>query len=188
MAGGIFLSATLGACTASPQSPSPEPSASEVPLLEYTGGNERPPSLTYGENPIAPYAVDWKSANHTELSDQTGSLPAVLPINDDGPGRFVLSDSVLPQNLQISIFRGSAASGLDPMSAPDQSVVCSEEATSSCHISSVNKSLLISLSPDLLPHDGGRVIAISAEYLAEPSLHSERFANVVNWVLELEPK
>lgn len=189
MVGGILLPTTLGACTfSSPQTIPAESQVSEVPLLEYSGGNDRPPILTYGQNVIAPYAVDWKSASTTEFSDQTGSLPDVLPVRVDGPGRFIIEDSGWPQYMQVSIFRGSAANGLDPLSTPDQSVVCSDEVTSLCHISLIEDSLLMRLSPDVLSDEEHQVVAISAEYLAEPDLHMERFANVVNWVLELEPR
>jgi hypothetical protein len=114
-------------------------------------------------------------------------MPTVLSVDGSTSGQFKLSESSMPEYLQVSIFSGPA-SGIDPLSAPDQALLCTEDAVSPCSVLAAKDSLLISLSPDALPPDGHRVVSISAEYLAEPDLHSERFANLVNWVVELEPK
>lgn len=187
VAGGLFLSVTAGSCAADSTAPmGPETTkAQRIPMREYKGARPRPPSLTYGAMQIRPYTVDWKYGVHTERLDQSGNFPSPFGVSGRAPSQITLSDSLAPEYLQISIFDGPLA-GIDPLSAPDRTFICTPTDHSVCTTSAENNTVMVRLPSDALPGSGNVVLSVSAEYLAEPELHAERFVNTVSWVLALD--
>lgn len=131
--------------------------------------------------------LDWKSDSHLEFSDRTGEPPSSIPVAEAESVQFALSGSVLPSQLHIAVYHG-AASEIDPLSQPDHTLICTDSSEEPCHLKMVQGSVVFEISKELFPADLRGVLGISAEYLAQPELNSERFVNLINWAVEFSPK
>lgn len=178
----IGATAAVQGCS---QQDRPRAEESAVGLEEFKKVPSEPPVLNYAGSEREAYVLDWNSRERTQRIDKTGTVPKSLQASPSLARRFFLQGLADPVFLQVAIFNRSA-SDLDPLTLPDRTLICHVDKTGECGLSRDQDSIHIELSEDVFPQQGKIVVSVSSEFYAEPDLNSERFVNVIGWVLEID--
>ncbi|MGO4473865.1 MULTISPECIES: hypothetical protein [unclassified Arthrobacter] len=156
-----------------------------VGLEEFKNVPSEPPILNYAGSEREAYVLDWKSRERTLRIDKTGTVPETFQAPPSLARRFFLQGLANPVFLQVAIFH-RPASDVDPLTRPDRTLTCHVEQIGDCRTSRNQEAIHIELTEDVFPQQGKVVVSVSSEFYAEAELNSERFINIIGWVLEID--